>query len=482
LTRARAGLIVGVFAAFLLLGAQGAFGLPAASEQSATGTTGVQDAAGTCPEPRLTGLPPRPKFTNATIHLTLVGMTQGAWYLVKAGRAEILSGSAEGPTVKNSFLLPDQGVKSRKIPIEVIISQDDCDNSPWKLTKKIRYKAVVAPTTTSPQNNSTPTPTPTPTPVTPAKPTPAPAKIKLPKPVSSFPKLPQGPSLTVRTWISPLDGGTRLLRPPAGPHLSRTERKADKAKSSFALVGLAGLFVLVAGITFVGLWVLKRRDDVSLAEALGALPQHLDEGDPDMIRSEEEPATIGLAAHAMAGAPPIAAQVPLVEPPTQPTKPEQPVEEPTTLEPPTEEPTVAQEPAEEPAIVEPAPSEELEPAGVGEGENGAAATVAGTGNGAAAAVGEGENGAIAPTFHREQVEAELQRMLSEVGVSAELEGILADAKAEAERQGISIDSDLMLQALCDELNGAGTISEPARTELRSKFKEIIADEAERVPN
>ena len=39
----------------------------------------------------------------------------------------------------------------------------------------------------------------------------------------------------------------------------------------------------------------------------------------------------------------------------------------------------------------------------------------------------------------------------------------------------------MLQALCDELNGAAKLSDPARAELRSQFEQIIAEEAQQVP-
>ena len=68
-----------------------------------------------------------------------------------------------------------------------------------------------------------------------------------------------------------------------------------------------------------------------------------------------------------------------------------------------------------------------------------------------------------------EVEQELQRILTEAGVEAELQGILADARNEAERQRVAFDTDLMLQVLCDELNGSAKLSDVKREELRTMF-------------
>jgi hypothetical protein len=386
-----------------------AAGTTGAEQLAAVGTTGAQQSAGACPEPRLGGLPKRAKFTNATIHFELVNMTVGAFYLVRAGRGEVLGQSAQQSTVKNSFQLPDQGLKSRKIPIEVVVSSDQCENGPWKLTKKIRYKAVVAPATPAPPANQPAASAP----AKPATPTPAPVKpvkVKPFNPISTLPKLPpKGPSLSLRTWMTPLDGGSRLERAPIGPKLSRIERKADKAKSSVALIGLAALFVVGGGLALGGLAFLSRRDDIGVEEAFAQLPQHLEEGSPDMpqpLQPDEDPSTAGFAAHMLAGAPAAA-------------------------------------------------PEQLH------GGNG--------------------NGAPSPVEHRAQVEAELQRLLTEAGVEAQLDGILAEAKEEAERQGITIDPDLMLRALSDGMDGSEPLSEASRAGLRAMFQAIIAEETEQVP-
>jgi hypothetical protein len=420
--------MVFVTAAFLIPGAQAAFALPdpaaavPAEQAAGVGTTGAQTTSA-CPEPRLKGLPKHATKVNATVPFKITGMTQGTDYLIKFGRGEVQSGAvAQTGTVKNTFKVPEQGPKSRKIAVVAIVSNTQCENSPWKLTKKLRYKGVPLPETATPPATA---PTQTPVPTTPpnsAIPTPGGKPVKPPTPASTLPKLPpKGPLLTIRTWLTPLDGGSRLDKPPTPPELSRTERRAEKASSSAALVGLAGLFVLLGVSVIGGLVVLKRRDDVLIEEAMGVLPQHLDEGSPDMHEGEE-PETAPLHINGAAASEPAPEAVPAAE--------------------------VVPEPV-----------------------------LAGNGN-----------GQPSPAHHRAQVEAELQRLLTEAGVEAELGGIIAEAKAEAERSGVAIDSDVIVRALTDELNGVAALSESKRAGLRSMFAEIVAEEtsratedAERVP-
>ena len=80
------------------------------------------------------------------------------------------------------------------------------------------------------------------------------------------------------------------------------------------------------------------------------------------------------------------------------------------------------------------------------------------------------------TSYREEVEAELQRILSEAGLDTELQGILTDARAEAERQGVSMDSDLIMRALADEANGSAKLSDSAKGELKQRFQRIADEE------
>jgi len=192
-TRKRAGLILLLAAALLPSAVSNAFaqqaaGTTGAQLQSAPGgTTGAQEAT-SCPTPRLSGLPKSPKFTNATIHFTLSNLTVGSTYLVTAGNAEVLGGVVDKPTMKNSFLLPDQGPKNKKIFVKTVLYSDSCDNAPWKLQKKITFKSTTAPAPATPATPATP-PAATPNPAAaPAKGAPVPPvalpKVKLPKPIT----------------------------------------------------------------------------------------------------------------------------------------------------------------------------------------------------------------------------------------------------------------------------------------------------------
>jgi len=424
-------------AASLAAGAQAALAAldPTAGATGATGAesaTGVQTAK-TCSNPRLTSLPKKEKFGNSTIHFKLVHMPLGAAYLIKVAQGEVLGGAATSTTVKNSFQLPDQGPKSHRVPITAIVSTDDCANSPWKMQKKISYKgykvaATPAPTTpapATPKPAATPKATPTPPAVaTPKVKTPAIKLPKLPKPLPQ--RLPDpGPALSVRMWMTPVDNVSRIRQELPRPKLSRLERKSEKANSTNALAGLGIVFVIFTLSTAVGLMAFHRRDEIQFEAALSAQLKHLEEGDPGLTHGREEPSTAPFAVEmAGPGAEAIAADG----------------EAPTEVPVPVEEPAVA----EEPAAAAPAPEVPL-------------------------------------THHREEVEAELQRILNDAGLEAELHGILSEAKLEAERQGVAIDPDLMVNALCDELNGSANLSDPARAQLRSKFEQIIAEEAAQVP-
>ena len=422
MTRTRAGLT------FLLTAALLASVVPSAFAQDATGTTGAQlqsTAAGptgaqeatSCPNPRLSGLPKVPKFTNATIHFKLTGMTVGASYLITAGSGEVLGGVAPGSTVKSSFLLPDQGTQNKKIFVKAVIYSDSCDNAPWKLQKKIAYKSTTKPVPATPP--ATPaTPAPAGAKAAPATPLAAPLKplklpaVKVPKPLTErAPDL--GPPPSRRAWLPPLDGGARLDQKIVAPQLGRLERKAEKANSSNALLGLGIFGGLFAIGTIAAFMIFRRQDDVLFERAQTEQLKHLEEGDPGLGWSEDP------------------------EAPMAPAEPAPFAEEP---EPPTE-PLVAAAPV---VPATPLTEEEL-------------------------------------VRHRAEVEGELQRILTEAGIDAELEGILVDARAEAERAGIDLDPDLMLQTLCEEINGSAKLSDDRRQGLRDMFAAILEEEAQHVP-
>ncbi len=436
--RMRVGLITLISAALLTAGAQAAFALPTTTSDSTGATAGAQqsttpaDAAGTtgaqqataCPTPRLKGLPKNPKFTNATIHFTLTGMTSGASYLVRAGAAEVLGRAATGHVVKDQFLLPDQGTLSKKLMITVIVDSQNCDNAPWKLQKAIRYKAVAAPV--APAAPKVPAAPKAPAaPATSHAPVPALTKApavkapKLPKPITEL--LPQsGPPPSRRAWLTPIDNGSRLDTKLSAPELNRLERKTQKAQSSQALLGLGivgGLFFLSA---IGGFMAFRRRDEASFEKAQVEQLKHLEEGDPGLGYAED----------------PQAPGIPMEEAPF----------------------------ADEAALGE--------PAAVGAEGNGATADLNG------ASTREIDVAPVDLSQHRAEVEAELQRILHEAGLEAELQGVLADARAEAERSGIELDPELMLQALCEEIDGSAKLADTKRAELREMFAGIVAEEAQ----
>jgi hypothetical protein len=225
--------------------------------------------------------------------------------------------------------------------------------------------------------------------------------------------------------LMPIDGGARLDQRLTAPELGRLERKKEKANSSNALLGLGivgGIFTLV---TVFGFLAFRHKDEVEFERAQTEQLKHLEEGDPGMGYSEDPDAPLPAAELA-----PFATEA---EPAAE-------------AEPPGTEPLVAS---------------------------------VGTTNGASIeqpVVNEADL-----HKYRAEVETELQRILNEAGLEAELEGILADARAEAERYGIALDPDLMLKALCEEINGSAKLSETRCEELRAMFAGIIAEEAQQAP-
>ena len=425
LTRKRAGLILLLSAALPASGAQVAFAALDPADQSAAGTTGAQQST-SCPTPQMSGLPKRAKVTNAKIHFKLTNMTVGASYLIKAGSGEVTAGVASESTLRSSFLLPGQGVKDEKIFITAVIYLERCDNAPWKLQKKIGYRSTTP--ATPPATPAAPA-----TPVAPARPAkPAganpgrgapitPKPIKLPKVKTPKPitqRLPQsGSPPSRRTWLTPLDGGARLDQKLTAPDLGRLERKVEKASSTHALWGLGIVAVILTAATLGGFMAFRRRDELEFERAQTEQLKHLEEGDPGTGFSEDPDAPLAPAE-----------QAPFAEDP----------------EPPATEPLVPAASASSAAAQQTVGQEELE-------------------------------------RHRKEVEAELERILNEAGIEAELEGILLDARAEAERFGIELDPDLMLQALCEEINGSAKLSDTRRDELRVMFAGILAEEAQHAP-
>ena len=91
-----------------------------------------------------------------------------------------------------------------------------------------------------------------------------------------------------RAWVTPSDPYQRGDNTPpklGEAALARTDRPADVANSTAALVGLAGIFLLLAGTGAIGWTRFRRYDDERLEEILnpeGKLPTHLDPKAKDM--------------------------------------------------------------------------------------------------------------------------------------------------------------------------------------------------------
>jgi hypothetical protein len=398
-------------------GASGTSGTTSAEE-----TAGAQQAA-TCATPKLTGLPKKPKLTDATIPFTLKNMTPGSNFILSAGNVEVYGSAVKGKTFKNKFQLPDQGRKDRLVPITAVIDAN-CANAPWKLQKRIKYDAVTPPAAAPPVSPPAADPAPTKGAQTPTPPVPAPAATKppklpkptkLPKPITK--QLPRtGPPPSQLAWMTPVDGAARVDRLD-GPALGRLERKVEKAKSTNALFGL-GIVVVLFGIGgFGGFLAFRHRDDTEFERAMTEQLKHLEEGAPDLEAAEDPMAPFTSTAEA-----------PFADPAQQDT-----------------EPPYTNGDLPVPADTNGAVAEEHTPEQLAE--------------------------------HRAEVEAELQRILNEAGVQAGLEGILLDARNEAARQGLTLDPDLIMQTLCDEINGSARLSDLKRAELRSVFSSIIAEEA-----
>ena len=290
ISRLRAGLAITFAAVSLMAGAQ---------------------AAQACTEPTLGDLPARGE-EKQLVRFELTGLTPGSEYLVKVNGRERKSGVATTDKVSRRFRMPHLGDSNRRVKVEVVIANDTCETSPWKLEEKMTYRPAPAPEPPATQVEPTPTPTPAPAP----DPSPSPPRRSL---SAGQPRASRTPRRPRRRWIrrrspsrrSPrrprrrrpprrrlLKEGRAWVTPP-DPYqkgentppklndaaLARTDRPSDVANSTAALIGLAGLFLLLAGTGAIGWTRFRRYDDQRLEEILnpeGKLPTHLDPKAKDM--------------------------------------------------------------------------------------------------------------------------------------------------------------------------------------------------------
>ena len=123
ISRLRAGLAIMFAAVSLMAGAQ---------------------AAEACTEPTLGDLPARGE-EKQLVRFELAGLTPGSEYLVKVNGRERKSGVATTDKVSRRFRMPHMGDSNRRVNVEVVIANDSCETSPWKLEEKMTYRPAPAP-------------------------------------------------------------------------------------------------------------------------------------------------------------------------------------------------------------------------------------------------------------------------------------------------------------------------------------------------
>jgi hypothetical protein len=267
-------------------------------------------AAEACTEPTLGDLPARGE-EKQLVRFELAGLAPGSEYLVKVNGRERKSGVATTDKISRRFRMPHLGDSNRRVKVEVVVANDACETSPWKLEEKMTYRPAPAPeppvtqVEPAPQPTPAPDPSPPPAPSPPAAPSitdsaPAPKSVDPPAvPKSSVTPTPTlaPPAATElvkkgRAWVTPTDPYQKgeNVPPTFNNALARTDRPSDPANSTAALVGLGGLFLLLAGTGAIGWTRFRRYDDQRLDEILnpeGKLPTHLDAEAKDMGKKKK---------------------------------------------------------------------------------------------------------------------------------------------------------------------------------------------------
>jgi hypothetical protein len=464
----------------------------------------------------------------------------GTQWLLRVGGYDWATGTAEGTSIRRQVDMGDFGSSQRKLKVELVLANEACENTPWKLTRKIGYlpPKASAPAAPAPRAEKRAQPRPQSQPTPPAV-TP---RVRTPKGLGSL-KLPKTPAVSTtkpkiapllkapsngRTWLTPTEVTSHSNEEFKDPKLPRTALEADSALSTPALGALGGLFLLIAAVTAITLFVLNKKDaaaDASIEE--GRLPSHLDTSDigsfglseagvavvqqggvPSSLLAEEAAAPV-LDERADAALEQIDESVPEEEPTevvghvppdhiasapgdvpvpvagtpvsTGPMPP--PIENlgEDATRPFLEEPQP--EASEVPPLAEPQPGT----ATAGALAAAAAAAEESTDDGAAPSEPEHEasraegagNGRheAAPTDHLNEV---IGAMLEDGSVQNELRSIVAEARDDALRQGMPVDRSSIISEL-ERVTSSAPLSPPAREQLMSRFEQIVSEELERVP-
>jgi hypothetical protein len=234
------------------------------------------------------------------VPIEVTGVAPGTEYLLKVNNREVKEGIADSDKVSRKFRMPNLGDKRREARLVMVLANEGCENSPWKLKQKMGYRPPEPPPVTAEPTPPVTQPQPTPTP--PAAQTPTPS-ITTPSPKPVTPKLttpvkpivpkqpttvnPLEPAPDAKAWVTPIDPYSRLAekapQPPASTDPS--DRSTEQANSTAALIGLVGLFVLLGGLSAVAWTRFRRYDDEQLSALLnpdGKLPSMLDASAVDL--------------------------------------------------------------------------------------------------------------------------------------------------------------------------------------------------------
>jgi len=484
-------------------------------------TTVVDPAAGTqavssCPEPKMAKLP-RKKQVGSKVVVKASGVTVGAQWLLRIDGHDWAAGNADSDKIRYEGQLSDFGLRPRKLDVELVLANESCENSPWKLTRKIGYAGRFNGALTDPNAPKQPaTQTPAQTPDTaanganPGAVTPAAPKLVIPKPVKPKKIEPLTVPTDGRIWVTPTDITAHSTDQPKNPKLPRAELKVDDAQSTSALVGLGVMFIAIAIAIGVGLVFLNRKDMAGDAAAEeGRLPSHLDTSDIGNLSLsaagtevvKQGPVPVSLFA-ADATAPVLAEEAPEQEAPTEAipghVEPDHIASEPGDVPVPVAGAEHSYAPVPPPVeslgeeynvnsfLEERAPTEEevpsaAEPHHTAESADALHAAAAAADRDNAAMAANPANGqAPAQNGSEEGFDKIVAEMLEDGALQQELRGIVAEAREDAARAGVPVDRDAIINEL-DRVTSAVNLSGPARDKLMARFDEIVSEELLRVP-
>ena len=102
-------------------------------------------AGQTCPEPVFVQTFPY-ATAGQLVPAKLTSVTPGSDYLLKVGGLEQKSGTAKTDKVSRKFRMPDLGGKRHQARLVMVVANDACENSPWKLKQTMGYRPPVAQT------------------------------------------------------------------------------------------------------------------------------------------------------------------------------------------------------------------------------------------------------------------------------------------------------------------------------------------------